>query len=326
VETNRSCPKGSFGWSHYKKAPRRLTVAQTAALTDGHLRPLLDYALDDPEIRFDIRPGKVNLYYDGGSLLRLQGGTHRPPQGAFDLGYVGESGYCTYELSDRSAVLALREQLADRRRDMDAHREAGSARAERRYEQRIAHANDARSMDGVGDFVIFDIEYSYARRRFDFAAIDVAGLPRPRLILGELKCRAGALNGTASLQAHGEDFAELVRAENGRHVTIVRDELADLICQKQRLGLLAAGLGFEGFSDDTPEFLVMFADFDVGKAQLQTPLSRLYDEVDSRLGNRDLLKFAHLPQVEGVGLAELRLRRESIMDSDAFDAYRQASH
>jgi hypothetical protein len=324
MENNKSCPKGEFGWSSYRKAPRRLLEAQMAELLRGRLRPLLDYVLEHPDVRFDIRPRNANVYFDGGSLLRLEGGGRMPLQGVFDLGYVGSHGLQRQRLDDPEAVESLVHGFEERKKQMLHHWGAGTGRAERRVEEHIARANDARSLDSVGDFVIFDIEYCYARRCFDFVALDRAGLPCPQLILAELKCRAGALHGTAGLRDHGIDFGELLCAEDGRHVSIVKNELAELFKQKQLLGLLSPDIPFEGFSSDPPEFLVMFADYDVCQAQPQTALDRLRTEVRSRLGSLELLRFTHLPEVHDEGRTDLlRLHRESVMDSDEFEAYRQ---
>ena len=99
-----------------------------------------------------------------------------------------------------------------------------------------------------------------------------------------------------------------------------------MIRQKQRLGLLSADLGFEEFSDEQPEFLVMFADYDVCQNQLRTPLASLRAEIEQRLGSLELLKFADFPKVDDGNTELLRLRRKQVMDSNQFDAYRERAH
>ena len=146
MATNKSCPKGEFDWSKYKKPLRRLTAAQEAALLRGHLRPVLDYVHAEPEVRFDVRPGAANIYYDGGSLLQLAGGTHRPFRGVFGLGYVGEKGNDVCELDDLATVERVVEGFAQRRSQMREHDGQGYKRAERRNQQLIARANGARSL------------------------------------------------------------------------------------------------------------------------------------------------------------------------------------
>lgn len=319
---NKSCPKADFRWSDYRKALRKLSPAQETALSAGVLRPLLDYVHEHPDVRFDIRPGKANLYFDGGSLLRLEGAAATRFRGVFDLGYVGESGLIKYDMTTADGVKKVVDDFETRREQMYEHRHAGNGRDERRYSQHIARANDARSAEYDGDFAIYDIEYSYARRCFDFLLFDRRELPEPRLIFGELKCRPGALNGSAGLREHGIDFGEYLVAESGRHVDISRLELADMIRQKQRLELVDPLMPFAGFSSAPPLFMLIFADYDVRKRQLETPLERLRDEVAKRLGDTSLLRFADFPAADDGVTDLLRLRPEHVMTSDQFDAHR----
>jgi hypothetical protein len=322
VATNKSCDKADFDWGIYDKALRRLTPAQEEALREGHLRPLLDFVLAEPEVRFDIRPDAANIYFDGGSLMQLKNGTQLPFKGTFSRGYVGEKGHDVNVLDDLAAVEREVEGFAQRRRHMREHDGEGYKRAERRIQQFIARANGASSsLADAGDYVVIDIEYAYARRKFDLVLFDRSELPRPRLIYGELKCRSGALNGKAGLQQHGIDFGDFLCAEGGRHVELSKREYAGVIEQKQRLGLLSPDLDFDGFSAELPEFLVLFADYEVSQAGLRTPVARMRAEIEKRLGSLDLLRFADFPEFDDDGNGpQLRLCRERVMDSEQFDA------
>ena len=327
MATNKSCDKADFHWPSYKKAPRRLTPVQMEALSTGRLRPILDYALADPEVRLDIRPaGAANLYFDGGSLLQFEGGTRIPFRGIYNLGYVGETGLHISKLVNEASVQRLVESFPERREQMWLHRHAGKGRDERRNQQAIARANDGQSLADAGDFVIVDIEYANARRIFDLVGFDRAGLPNPRLVFVELKCRGGALTGKSGLRDHAIDYGEFLCAEGGRHVEIALRELSTMVRQKVELGLLSADLGFEEFALEQPELLVLFADYDVCKRQLTLPLEQMRAEIERRLGDLELLKFADLPRVDDGSTELLRLRREQVMDSRAFDAYRERTH
>ena len=320
---NKTCRKEDFDWSSYKKQLRRLSKAQESELSQGRLYPILEYVARDPEVRLDIRPNKANIYFDGGSLLCLEGARESAFRSVFDLGYVGQSGRITELLPDAGAVRGLVDSFAGRRQQMKLHGESGHDRSERRIEQYIARANDARSLETDGGLVIFDIEYCYARRRFDFVLFDPAGLPEPRLMLGELKCRYGALHGTAGLRVHAIDFGDFVCAGGGRHVEIVKTELAGVVKQKQRLSLLSPEMAFERFSGEPPEFLVVFADYDVRRRQLDEALNRFCTEIGQRLNDLSLVKFADFPTVDDGSTDKLRLCRDRVMDASEFAAYRQ---
>ena len=72
VAINKSCPKERRLGDVSQERPRRLSVAQVEALLRGHMQPLLQYAQSHAEVRFEIRDGKANLYYEGGTLVRLE--------------------------------------------------------------------------------------------------------------------------------------------------------------------------------------------------------------------------------------------------------------
>ena len=324
MATNKSCPKDQFGWSKYRKARRRLSEPQMQALREGHLRPLLDYALAHREVRLDIRPGRANIYFGGGSLLRLQGRDREHFEEIFDSRYIGGGGAKSSPLKDAEDVARLVAALPERQAGMQAHDTAGHRHEELRCEQSIARANDARTLAEAGGFVVFDVEYGYARIRFDFVFFDMRELPRPRLLLAELKCSQGALGGTCGLKDHGTDFVALLRAGGGEHIERIRGELGEVIEQKKRLGLLAADLPFEGFSPEPPRFFIVFAGYDAREPSLSHYVVPLLEAVGQHPSQLDLLRFVQLPRADDPA-ADLRLYRERVLDVEAFEAYRQTA-
>jgi hypothetical protein len=328
VANNKSCLKDDFRWETYKKQPRRLSEVQKKALLQGDLQPLLQYALEHPQVRFDIRLGRANLYFEGGTLVRLEGGMRSPFKGVFDERYNnaargGEGGPVPTPLSTRSQVEELVADLPARQEQMKLHERDGLGRMELRLEQFIARANEPAS---ASEFFVIDIEYSYGRCRPDLVLVDRGELPRPRLILAELKCRGQALCGKAGLGEHAHDFAALVKAGGGTHLRGIKDDLAGLLEQKQELGLAPSDLQFDGFSEAVPLFLVVFADYDIGRQRrggsLDRALAELHLEMTSAFGGLDLLRFVDFPDVSDRGEGELlRLRHAGLMTWAEFEAY-----
>lgn len=324
---NKSCPKG--GWETYRKRPRRLSVAQVEALLRGHMQPLLQYAQSHAEVRFEIRDGKANLYYEGGTLVRLEGGTRSPFKGVFDERYNnatrgGEQGPCPTLLATRSQVEELVAALPARQQQMRRHEGDGTGRMELRLEHFIGHANEAGS---TGEFFVVDIEYSYGRCRPDLVVVERGELPCPRLILAELKCAGQALCGRAGLGQHAHDFAALVRRGDGSNLRGIKEDLAGLLKQKKELGLVPRSLAFDGFSDEVPLFLVVFARYDVRRqprgGSLDRALAELSSEMSSAFGGVDLARFVDFPDVSDSGEGELlRFRRAGLMTWAEFEAYR----
>ena len=322
MTNNKSCQKDNFGWATYQKAARRLSGAQMDALQSGLLRPLLDFARDDPEVRFEVRPAAANLYYRGGSLVKLQG---RAPDGlksVFDMRYVDGLQPESRPLWTGGDVKQLAGSLPERKQQMRVHGDISTGHKELRLEQRIVSANDGRRLSEMGEFVVFDMEYSYARRRFDFVALETSELPRPRLIFAELKCDCGALGGPAGLMRHGRDFRTLVVGEGSSHLDRIRAELAGLIGQKKDLRLLAPDLPFEGFSALPPIFLVVLASLKVEEPRLEKPIAALREELAGEPSLLDRARFVDLGDADEAD-ADLRLRRDTLKGFAAFDVYRR---
>jgi hypothetical protein len=331
VATNKSCPKDDFCWENYQKASRKLTKAQREAFLHGHLRPLLDYALDDPEVRLEIRPGKANLYFEGGTLVRLEGGTTSPFGGVFDEPYNnatrgGEQKPCPTLLTTSSQVEELVAAFPARRQQMRRHEGDGTGRMELRLEQFISRANDAAA---EAEFVVVDAEYSYGRCRPDLVLFARAELPQPRLILAELKCDARALCDDAGLGQHAHDFVAPLNAGGGSHLQTMKNELSRLVDQKKELGPVPRNVPFASFSAESPLFLVVFADLRV-KGQVcgrifDRALAELRAEMLAGPSSLDLLRFADFPDVSDRGAGDLlRFRRAAMMTAAQFDDYRTA--
>jgi hypothetical protein len=287
VTNNRSCDKKDFNWSVYHKPKRILSGSQELALSEGLLRPLLDYVLSHPEVRLDIRHHKANLYYRGGNLLRLasEGVLHGVRHfGEFDLNYSVPKGakrlagnVHTLALNTRADVDACVSEL-DRFKEQMLTWWADYPKGERTYEQYIASANESYDPNLPPEYLVIDLEYQYARRRFDLVAMkrnpttsDPIGFQEPQLSLWELKCDQRALSGKAGLLDHAVDYRQFVLAEPDVHVRRAQDEYAKVVLQKQRLGLFP-DCGFTKFSPGTPEFLLLFADYAVGQRALDRPL------------------------------------------------------
>ena len=66
--------KNEVNLDTYKKKPRRLTNKMLNALEPGGvLNPLLAAVAQGDRLRLEIRDHRFNIYYSGGSLLRVAG-------------------------------------------------------------------------------------------------------------------------------------------------------------------------------------------------------------------------------------------------------------
>jgi hypothetical protein len=311
VTNNRSCRKEHFDWSIYHKPKRILTDDQELTLTNGTMRPLLDYVLSQPDVRFDIRHHKANLYFRGGNLLRIafekspSGGIHH--FGEFDLNYSVRDSSLRRANNIVRVSLDTEDEVKNCAAELERFRGhmlgwwADHPKGERTYEQYIAAANEHLDRQAPPEYLVVDIEYQYARRRFDLVALrrnpteaDPVGFLKPHLSLWELKCDKRALSGTSGLIDHADDYSRFVRAENGEHANRAKTEYAAMVKQKQRLRLLPQ-FDLEEFSAKRPEFLLLFADYEVREPGLTQPLASFLGCLEKD-GLLDSAGFADIPR------------------------------
>jgi hypothetical protein len=292
-----------FDWRTYSKPPRLLTAEQEQSLCDGALAPLLAWARDNDSVRFEIRSRQAAIYHAGTLLLRIRG-AGQPFFGEIDANVrlprterTGAERLETWPLSSPDEVSAAIAELDALRVINDEHR-AIDTPSERCVLHAFATANDGRS-DVESRVVVADVEFQYGKRRFDFVGMSraegvsgLAGFTTPRLIFGQFKSEGRPLAGTSGVVAHASDFAELIQALGGAHLAAARTELDELVRQKLRLGLLNEDLPFRHFTEDDPEYWVVFSGYDLASNALDAPLAEMHDKLVARHCRPERLKFA----------------------------------
>jgi len=271
----------------YHKNPRRLPPAMENALVGrgGMLKPVLDRVTADQRLRLEIRDRRFNVYYRGGSVMLVDG---RKASWSlhFDKKYFNSMTILLPDLPKECTAENVRQWLEafpELTAGMDrwwTHHPQG----ERDHCQKIATQNSGMHGRPDGDYLVLDLEYEYAKCRFDMIAAkrritrnDPDGWEEPDLVFVEVKSGYGACSGISGLEAHAHDYRKIITSGDGQHVSSIRDEYQDLIVQKMRLGLLNKDLGFKRFSPAVPELLFIFVDLDMKEPKLQTPLKKTRD-------------------------------------------------
>ena len=267
----------------YRKKPRDLSdELMTALEAGGDLAPVLAAVKRSSELRLDIRDRRFNVYYSGGSLL-LVDGRKSPPTMMFDKKYF--KGRTAPDLPDQlrtvtdslSWVAAFPELMEGMREWWGIH-----PNVERAHCQAIANANSASDGLPSADYLVLDLEYQWAQRRFDMVAArrrpteaDKLGWAEPQLALVEVKSKPEACFGKSGIASHVRDYQDIVAARGRSAVQEIKCEYQTVIRQKRRLGLLHESLPFDHFSADVPELLIVLDDLD----PLAPPRARLADEL-----------------------------------------------
>ena len=262
----------------YQKSARLLAESMETALgPGGGLHSLLLAVNRDARLRVDIRHRRFNVYYRGGSLL-LVDGRKSPPILRFDRKYFRNEEHKLPSLPPQfekpDDIRAWIDAFPDLMKGMDGWWNRKSAQKgahdhERDHCQAMATANSARTSSPSTEYLVLDLEYQWAQRRFDMVAAkrrptdaDQTGWVEPDFVFVEVKSEYGACCGTSGIGAHIQDYQEIIGARDGLCVQSIKDEYQNLVTQKRCLRLLTSSLPFKQFSVRVPELLIVLVDLD----------------------------------------------------------------
>jgi hypothetical protein len=316
-------PKRQFDWKTYSRPARRLSDEQEAAFADGLLEPVLRFSTATPGASLEIRARSASIYSRGTLLVRIGG------DGPFiaDLEPLGDRAAEKRELSDAVDVSELVDELERRHAELSA---GDSGPCNRRdYLQTIAAANSG-TADGLtlGQYLVVDLEYTYGKRRYDLVALKrtegvtgPGGFANPRLVFVDVRAGDQTLTGPAGLEAVGADLAEFAKALGGSHLDLARFEVAELVAQKVRLGLLPPELDVRAIDEGWPELLILFAEYDTLADRRHDPtIAGLHDRLVARHFPPTRLRFAEISDVSNPD--EALLEFDCAMDYRGFKDYR----
>ena len=287
----------------YRKPPRRLAQPMEAALgPGGGLHPVLVAVADDHRLRLDIRDHRFNVYYGGGNLMRVAG-RKSPWVLHFDEKYFKGGALQPPTLPTQCSAIDDAHAWVQAFPDLIAGMEDWWTRHpkdERTHCQAMAAANSGMAGPPPADYLVLDLEYQWAQRRFDMVAAkrrptedDATGWAEPDLVFVEVKSDYSACSGSSGLGDHARDYRDIITACGGRGAQEIKSEYEHVIAQKVRLGLLDPSLGVRRFSPAVPELLVVFVDLDPNAPSLLAPLGAVR-AVSNALGDAAHIRFMRL--------------------------------
>ena len=219
-------------------------------LSQGMLAPLLERVKADTSLDLEIRKDYLNIYYRGGNLLKVsQGSKSGGYSASFETKYEPAlkdklPGKGILSKADAGKWLAL---FPEMKNAMDLwfgkHR-----KAERASQQMVVYENNVAPWAGGNDYFIIDIEYdNHIGARFDLVALrwdskaavrKLSNKYRPSLAVIEMKTGDGALNGTAGLDEHYQQWEKFFNKE--KQVDSFKQEMLNVFKQKHKFGLIPA--------------------------------------------------------------------------------------
>lgn len=287
----------------YRKKPRELAETMMEALgPGGALHPVLGAVAGDPRLRLDIRERRFNVYYGGGNLMLVDGRKSawvlHFDEKYFKGGSVKAPILQTQvsSIKDVNAWVQAFPKLIEGMDDWWKRHPKG----ERVHCQAMAATNSGMAGPPSADYLVLDLEYQWAQRRFDMIAAkrrptedDATGWAEPDLVFVEVKNKYGACSGKSGLGEHARDYRDIITASEWRRVQDIKLEYENMIAQKTRLGLLSRSLSFKRFSRSIPELLVVFVDLDPNVPKLLAPLGEVR-AVSDDLGDAGHIRFMRL--------------------------------
>lgn len=255
---------------------RQLSPSFLNDLKMGLLAPILHRVKSDSTLCLEIRDEAINIYYRGGSLLRLGGPVGRY-RAVFDANYFGSSRMPATPLP--SVVCAPRDvtawldALPVLKQAVDLY--DGKSAEEREVQQRIVWENNRSSIARATDYYICDMEYSIDRdHRFDLIAVRWPSSSAQRkktnghrLVIGEVKFGDQALTGSSGLHAHIADVDRYLAVPG--NVNALKSEMVQVFNQKHELGLINCKKELGSFSDEPPLLLLLLVNHDPGSKRLR---------------------------------------------------------
>ena len=264
-------------------------------LTEGEYKVIIDFASQrENELDVQIRDNYLNIYYQGGNLLRVHHSSlyfdefyfHR---GAKDMRKTHLIYKC--KKGDK-ACIARWEDYKNRRKEMlDILKERGMAtycKEMKRimkewdadlhtigisHDEKNAQQQISMNNRGATDYTVVDLEYAVSTTsnfkyngdskkkvpRFDIIAVDKTG----QLYVIELKTGLKAIDGNSGIRAHMDCFEHSIGRDSKNDFI---NEMNELLRQKQELKLIDKNVRID--KTKKPHFILAFSD-EQGKNQYE---------------------------------------------------------
>lgn len=262
---------------------RGLSPEFLAALQSGELSPILKRVHADRTLCLEIRANCINVYYRGGSLLRVE------PNGtsyslSFDSNYFKASPTLVEPLAPTSAVTWV-DAIPAMKNAMDLFFGRFS-KDEREIQQHLLRDNNFGGVARSTDYYLCDIEHRSAHGQFDAIGVHWPSTPQERkrnedrrLVFFEVKQGDDALDGDraadgkSGLRAHIKDVNACLAVPG--NVEAIQQEMITVFNQKRSLGLLDCGKDLTAFGEQLPLLILVLVNHDPGKSRLRELLSDL---------------------------------------------------
>jgi len=245
-------------------------------LKSGCLEPLLDVVKNDDDLQLEIRNGYINIYYQGGNLLKITPKKRRYAHGN-NYNFYFDTKYCLCE-NDRELIKSIKKDdlvawvmdvyvtIPNLQQIMDDWFEKNN-KIERKVQQRFSGGN----IKADSQYFVIDVEYQVGNKsRVDMLVLrrDDTGV---KIVLVELKQGYKSVAGKSGLVKHYRDFAWLIK----NHSAEIRKTVQNIYANKVELGLIPDCFDLP----DEMDFGILFMLYDYPEHSIQ--LSKAESEINA---------------------------------------------
>ena len=270
------------------------------SLTKGEYKEIIDFASQrENELDVQIRDNCLNIYYEGGNLLKIDSESpylyfdefyfHRIHCGDVILRKTHLKQKC--KAGDKECMERWDSYIAQREKMLSLLKNSGGMAAYAAKMKEIMkewkidlgislsekYAQQQISMNnrGATDYTVIDLEYAVSRKstfhydydggfnkklpRFDLIAVDTSG----QLYVIELKTGLKAIDGNSGIRAHIDCFEHSIGRDSKNDFI---NEMNELLRQKQELKLIDKNVRID--QTKKPQFILAFSD-EQGKNQYE---------------------------------------------------------
>lgn len=263
---------------------RALSCNFEEALLHGNLSALRERILKDNTLMLAVRNGYINIYYRGGSLLKLSEKSNNEYEASFDANYAKDS---IFSLPDSPKLVCTQDDIQKWIDSFPARKQIMDCwftehpKLEREFQQLVVRENNYSSISNDTEYFISDIELAESElaARFDLLAFHWPASNRKsgdvRLALIEMKYGDDALTGNAGIIEHLKQFHQLMLSSDKREKLCNMAEKQ--INQINKLGLIQHKKGeartFSVNKEGLFEVIFLFANHNPRSKKLLTELN-----------------------------------------------------
>lgn len=246
-------------------------------LESGILRNILKYVKSDTTLAMEIRKNSINIYYRGGSLIKIRESSPNEYKAYFDKNYIASQDSqsvileCLDDINSVEKTKKLVDVIPKIKQQMDFWMQMKKPNGgEREYQHIVAKENNYGNIGRGSDYFICDIEYAGTLNdntsfRFDMVAAKWISSKRKDksnldLCLIEMKYGDGALRKDSGLMEHINDMYMFLCNED--KVESLKSEMIDIYRIKSRLGLIYPYEEVEIDFSNRVEIIFIFANHD----------------------------------------------------------------